>query len=94
MLKTELESLQQKLKHSQDDVLATRGRLTTSKKLNEQLRLKFSELDKALNEATSKSPTVIKVASRSKEELRLLTECKKKVSSVVVLSRQMFTIVS
>ena len=74
-----MESSQQKLKQSQDEVLALKGRLTNSKKVNEQLQAKYAELDKALNQVTlSKSPTVVKVTSRSKEEIRLLTECKRK----------------
>ena len=81
MLQTKLETAQQKWKHSQDEVLALRGRLTNSKKLHEQLQVRYSELDRAMSEAISKSPTVInRVTSRTKEELRLLMECKKKVS--------------
>ena len=81
MLQNKLETVQQKLKHSQEEVLALKGRLTNSRKSHDQLQVKCSELDRALNEATTtKSPTVVKVASRSKEEIRLLTECKRKVS--------------
>ena len=81
LLQNKLETLQQKLKYSQDEVLALKGRLTSTKRSHDQLQVRYCELDKALNEATlSKSPTVIKVTSRSKEEMRLLTECKRKVS--------------
>ena len=63
-------------------VLAMRGRATNAKKHEERLKLKCTMLEKSLEVVSSKSPTVIRVqqsAERTREELRLMEECKKKV---------------
>jgi len=72
-VKTKFEGLQQKHKHSQDEVLALRGRLTTSQKSQEKLQVKCSALEKSAS-----SPTVLKVSTRSKEEQKLAAECRRK----------------
>ena len=51
-----------------------------SKKTQEQLQGKNSALEKALESASSQSPTVVKVSTRSREELRLAADCRRKVS--------------
>ena len=63
-------------KHSQDEVLALRGRLTTAQKSQEKLRVKCSGLEKSAS-----SPTVVKVSTRSREEQKLAAECRRKVNT-------------
>ena len=80
---TKFEGLQQKHKHSQDEVLALRGWPTTSQKSQEKLQVKYSLLEKSAS-----SPTVLKVSTRSKEEQKLAAECRRKVNTQTERQRE------
>jgi len=89
-LKTERDSLtisqdrvQQKLDSTENVLLAFKGRAANTKKFEEQLKNKCSALQAALEAATSRAPSVVKVSpgpKRTREELKLREECRKKVS--------------
>lgn len=73
---TRLEGLKQKYKHSQDEILALRGRLTISQKSQEKLQARCSVLERPAS-----SPIVLKVSTRSREEQKLAAECRRKVDT-------------
>ena len=83
-LKTRLETLQRRHRHSQDEVLTLRGRLTLSHKAQEQLQLKCSAMEKATPSSSSSSspppPAAVRAVGRSKEESKLASECRRKVN--------------
>ena len=74
-----LTSAQKNFHHSQDEVLALRGRLTSTRKACEQLQMKCTSLEHTVETLARRSPTVVRVPSRSREEVRLTEECKRKV---------------
>ena len=79
VLQASLTTAQERHKHSQDDILALKGRLTSAKKSKDQFQIKCTTLEKMVESLNSRSPAVVKVATRSREELRLAEECKRKV---------------
>ncbi len=78
-LMSSLTSAQKNCHHSQDEVLALRGRLTSTRKACEQLQMKCTSLEHTVETLARRSPTVVRVPSRSREEVRLTEECKRKV---------------
>ncbi|XP_064383941.1 myosin-11-like isoform X2 [Halichondria panicea] len=77
-LMSSLTSAQKNFHHSQDEVLALRGRLTSTRKACEQLQMKCTSLEHTVETLARRSPTVVRVPSRSREEVRLTEECKRK----------------
>ena len=78
-LQSTLTAAQQRYKQSQDEVLALKGRLASTRKSNEQLQMKCSSLEQVVDTLQSRSPTVVKVPTKSREEVRLIEECRRKV---------------
>ena len=85
-LQSSLTTAQERYKHSQDDILALKGRLTSTRKSSDQFQMKCTTLEKMVESLNSRSPTVVKVTTRSREELRLAEECKRKVGLSFFLS--------
>ena len=76
------ERLQNKLESSENMLLALKGRAANTKKYEEQLKSKCSALQAALEAATTRGPSIVKVSpgpKRTREELKLREECRKKV---------------
>lgn len=73
--------LEDRLKISEDMILALRGRASSSKKMEERLRDKCSSLERALDTASVQARAAVRVPVQEKTrvELELLKECKKKV---------------
>lgn len=79
-LENTLTTFQDRCKQSQDEILALRGRLTSTRRSHEHLEMKCSTLEDIVQKLNSRSPTVVKVTTRSREEVRLSEECKRKAS--------------
>ena len=79
-LRTQVDGWQLRARQRQDEVLALKGRLTSLQKAHEKLQGRCMELEKT--DAINKSPKVVGThthSARSKEEVRLSAECKRKV---------------
>lgn len=80
-LKAREKELEARLKIGEDMILAMKGRANSSRKVEEQLRCKCTSLERAL-ELANLRPTVCRVPiEKTRVELELIKECKKKVSS-------------
>ena len=79
-LKSREKELEDRLKIGEDMILALRGRTTSARKMEEQLKTKVTTLERALEVANSR-PAPARVPTRTKVELELIKECKKKVSA-------------
>lgn len=93
-LETRVSELQEKLRSAEGTIYAMKGRAANSKRHKENLKLKCSSLEKALEVVNSRSPTVVKVQSteRTREELRLMELCRKKVKGRVMRLSRTFNI--
>lgn len=82
---TRQQELQDKLKISENMILALKGRAASAKRYEEQLKLKCRSLEQALQLYKEQASAVAKVPSREcsrtcgKVELELLKDCRKKV---------------
>ena len=91
-LHLQLRNSKQKQQRSRDEILALRGRLANSRKTHEQLQAHCSALERTVEGQTQKLSSVVRTGGgggRSKDEVRLAKECRKKVSS-----REMFSSLS
>ncbi len=78
------ERLQQKLESAENTILVLRGRASNAKKHEDQLKAKCAALQVALETTAARAPSVVKVSpgpKRTREELKLREECRKKVRS-------------
>ena len=82
VIRSREKEMESKLRIAEDTVLAMKGRANTSKRYEEQLKLKCSSLEAALEAASTKPPRVVKVPCHDKTrvEMQLIKECQKKVS--------------
>lgn len=80
-LKARENELEERLKIGEDMILAMRGRANSSRKVEEQLKSKCTSLERALELANSR-PAACRVPNhvKTRVELELIKECKKKVS--------------
>ncbi len=76
-----MKELHDRLKNSEGVVMAMKGRANNARKYEKELKSKCSTLEKALEVTSARSPIVVKVHSseKTREELRLMEECRKKV---------------
>ena len=84
-LHLQLRNSKQKQQRLRDEILALRGRLANSRKTHEQLQAHCSALEKTVEGKTQKLLSAARAGGgggggRSKEEIRLAKECRKKVS--------------
>ena len=81
LIKSKEKEVENKLHIAEDMILALKGRASTSKRYEEQLKLKCSSLEKALDAASCRPPQVVKVPchEKTKVEMELIKECQKKV---------------
>lgn len=89
ILKERKKEVDEKLHAADNMILAMKGRATSCRKLEERLRGKISCLEEAVEVANSRPPTIIHVPcqERSRTELKLIKDCKSKVSRVVSIER-------
>ncbi len=81
VIRTREKEMGSKFRITEDMIMAMKGRANTAKRYEEQLKLKCSSLEKALEAASNKPPTVVKVPchEKTKVEMQLIKECQKKV---------------
>lgn len=84
-LRSREKDLQDKLRITEDMILAMKGRASSTKRYEEQLKQKCRSLEQALEIARVRSPNIVKVPclEKSRVEMELLKECRRKVSGLV-----------
>ena len=76
-LKSQLKTAREKDKKSREEILALRGRLTRSQRAHEQLQIHCSVLEKEVETQVQRLASMR--SQRSKEEMKLVQECRRKV---------------
>jgi hypothetical protein len=86
-LKSRETELEDRIKIAENMIIAMKGRASNSRKLEERLRSQITGLERALELANARPATCrISHPEKTRIELELLRECKKKVSQNSVLS--------
>lgn len=88
-LKSREKELEERLKIGEDMILALRGRGNSARRIEEQLKIKCSSLERALEIANARPAAVRVPAEKTRVELELIRECKRKEEALITYSNQL-----